>query len=53
MGEELKSRSGSPDEVPVVPASSSPEDNICPICHEEFDQFYKQDFTDSSTTEGE
>ena len=52
LSEDPKSRSGSPDEVPVVPASSKPEENICPICHEEFDQFYKQDFTDFSSSEG-
>ena len=36
----------------MVPAGSSPEDNTCPICHEEFDQFYKQDFADISSSEG-
>ena len=53
VGEETKSRTGSPDEVPVVTISSNPEDNVCPICNEEFDQFYKQDFTDFTSTEGE
>ena len=51
--EDPKSRSGTPDEIPIVPAGSSAEDNICPICHEEFDQFYKQDFADISSSEGE
>ena len=50
--EDPKSRSGTPNEIPIVPAGSSPEDNICPICHEEFDQFYKQDFADISSSEG-
>ena len=50
--EDPKSRSGTPAEIPIVPAGSSPEDNICPICHEEFDQFYKQDFADISSSEG-
>ena len=50
--EDPKSRSGTPDEIPMVPAGSSPEDNTCPICHEEFDQFYKQDFADISSSEG-
>ena len=36
----------------MVPAGSTAEDNICPICHEEFDQFYKQDFADSSSSTG-
>ena len=48
--DDLKSRTGSPDEISVVPASSNQEENMCPICHEEFDQFYKQDF-DSSAAE--
>ena len=50
--EDVKSRSGTPDEVPTVPTSSNPEENVCPICHEEFDQFYKQDFADSSSSTG-
>ena len=50
--EDVKSRSGTPDEVPTVPTSSNPEENVCPICHEEFDQFYKQDFTDLAAAEG-
>ena len=50
--EDFKSRSGTPDEVPTVPTSSNPEENVCPICHEEFDQFYKQDFTDLAAAEG-
>ena len=50
--EDVKSRSGTPDEVPTVPTSSNPEENVCPICHEEFDQFYKQDFTDIAAAEG-
>ena len=52
VNDDLKSRSGSPDEIPVVPASSNSEENMCPICHEEFDQFYKQDFADMSSGEG-
>ena len=50
--EDVKSRSGTPDEVPTVPTSSNPDENVCPICHEEFDQFYKQDFTDLAAAEG-
>lgn len=28
-------------------ASSVAEENVCPICHEEFEQFYKQEFDES------
>lgn len=49
--EDPLSRVNSPNsgEVPTLPASAVREENVCPVCQEEFDQFYKQDFDDEAS----
>ena len=55
--EEERSRSGSPTNdtaavIPTVPVSDIKDDNICPICSEEFDSLYKQEDDSKDDEEG-
>ena len=38
--------------IPTVPVTDNEEDGTCPVCNEEFDQFFKQDGTDDDDSDG-
>jgi pre-mRNA cleavage complex 2 protein Pcf11 len=43
LDEELAAAESNKPEIPTVPASTDTNENTCPVCHEEFDQFFKEE----------
>ena len=40
-------------EIPTVPASANPDENRCPVCHEDFDQLFKEDNPEADDDAGQ